>query len=41
MENGKQKSIDVDVNAIKKKKKKSLDVELMPGDVVFVPQSMF
>ena len=41
MENGKQKSIDVDVNAITKQGKKSLDVELMPGDVVFVPQSMF
>jgi len=41
MENGKQKSIDVDVNAITKQGKKSLDVELIPGDVVFVPQSMF
>ena len=41
MENGKQKSIDVDVNAITKQGKKSLDVELLPGDVVFVPQSMF
>lgn len=41
MEKGKQKSIDVDVNAITKQGKKSLDVELMPGDVIFVPQSMF
>ncbi|MCR4663327.1 MAG: polysaccharide export protein [Endomicrobiaceae bacterium] len=41
MEKGKQKSIDVDVNAITKQGKKSLDIELMPGDVVFVPQSMF
>ena len=41
MENGKQKSIDVDVNAITKQGKKSLDIELLPGDVVFVPQSMF
>lgn len=41
MENGKQKSLDVDVNAITKQGKKSLDIELMPGDVIFVPQSMF
>ena len=41
MENGKQKSIDVDVNAIMKQGKKALDIELLPGDVVFVPQSMF
>lgn len=41
MENGKQKSIDVDINAITKQGKKSLDITLMPGDVVFVPQSMF
>lgn len=41
MENGKQKSIDVDVNAITKQGKKSLDTKLLPGDVVFVPQSMF
>ena len=41
MENGKQKSIDVDVNAITKQGKKSLDIDLVPGDVVFVPQSMF
>lgn len=41
MENGKQKSIEVDINAITKQGKKSLDVKLLPGDVVFVPQSMF
>lgn len=41
MENGKQKSIEVDVNAITKQGKKSLDIILMPGDVVYVPQSMF
>ena len=41
MENGKQKSIDVDVNAITKQGKKSLDIDLLPGDVVFVPQSIF
>ena len=41
MENGKQKSLDVDVNAITKQGNKSLDIELMPGDVIFVPQSMF
>ena len=41
MENGKQKSIDVDVNAITKQGNKSLDIELIPGDVVFVPQSIF
>ena len=41
MENGKQKSLDVDVNAITKQGKKSLDIELVPGDVIFVPQSMF
>ncbi len=41
MENGKQKSIDVDVSQITKQGKKSLDINLMSGDVVFVPQSMF
>lgn len=41
MDNGKQKSIDVDVNAITKQGNKSLDITLMPGDVVFVPQSIF
>jgi len=41
MDNGKQKSIDVDINAITKQGNKALDITLMPGDVVFVPQSMF
>lgn len=41
MENGKQKSIDVDISQITKQGKKSLDINLMSGDVVFVPQSMF
>ena len=41
MENGKQKSIDVDVSQITKQGKKSLDISLMSGDVIFVPQSIF
>ena len=41
MENGKQRSIEVDVSQITKQGKKSLDINLMSGDVVFVPQSMF
>jgi len=41
MQNGKQTSIDVDVTQITKQGNKSLDIPLMPGDVVFVPQSMF
>ena len=41
MENGKQKSIEVDVSQITKQGKKSLDKNLMSGDVVFGPQSMF
>lgn len=41
MENGKQKSIDVDVSQITKQGKKSLDIKLISGDVIFVPQSMF
>lgn len=41
MENGKQKSIDVDITAITKQGNKSLDVSLQPGDVLFVPQSIF
>ena len=41
MENGKQKSIDVDISQITKQGKKSLDINLMSGDVIFVPQSMF
>ncbi|MDD5102280.1 MAG: polysaccharide export protein [Endomicrobiaceae bacterium] len=41
MEKGKQKSIEVDVTQITKQGDKSLDISLMPGDVIFVPQSMF
>lgn len=41
MENGKQKAIDVDVSQITKQGNKSMDITLQPGDVVFVPQSMF
>lgn len=38
---GKQESLDVDVAQITKQGNKLLDIALMPGDVVFVPQSMF
>lgn len=41
MEEGVQKSIDVDVTQITKQGNKALDITLMPGDVIFVPQSMF
>ena len=41
MENGKQKTLDVDVSQITKLGNKSLDITLQPGDVVFVPQSLF
>lgn len=41
MKNGKQESIDVDVAQITKQGNKLLDISLVPGDVVFVPQSMF
>lgn len=41
MENGKQKSIEVDITQITKQGNKSLDISLMPGDIIFVPQSMF
>ena len=41
MEDGKQKSMDVDVSQITKQGNKSLDISLQPGDVVFVPQSLF
>ena len=40
-ENGKQTSLDVDVSQITKQGDKSLDIPLLPGDVIFVPQSMF
>ena len=41
IENGKQKNLDVDVTQITKQGNKSLDISLQPGDVVYVPQSMF
>ena len=41
MENGVQKTLDVDVTQITKQGNKALDILLQPGDVVFVPQSMF
>ena len=41
MENGVQKALDVDVTQITKQGNKALDITLLPGDVVFVPQSMF
>ncbi len=41
VENGKQKTIDVDVTQITKQGNKSMDITLQPGDVIFVPQSMF
>ncbi len=41
MENGEQKSIEVDVSQITKEGNKQYDVPLRPADVVFVPQSLF
>ncbi len=41
MQNGKQTAIDVDISQITKQGNKAMDIALMPGDVVFVPQSMF
>lgn len=41
MENGKQGSMEVDVSQITKEGNKQLDIALKPGDVVFVPQSLF
>ena len=41
VENGKQKTIDLDVTQITKQGNKNMDIALQPGDVVFVPQSMF
>ena len=41
MQNGKQNTLDVDVTQITKQGNKSMDIALMPGDVVFVPQSIF
>lgn len=41
MENGVQRAIEVDVSQITKEGNKQLDIPLKPGDVVFVPQSLF
>ena len=41
MEDGVQKSIEVDVSQITKDGNKQYDVSLKPDDVVFVPQSLF
>ena len=41
MENGTQHAIEVDVSQITKEGNKQLDIPLKPGDVVFVPQSLF
>ena len=41
MEEGVQKSIEVDVTQITKEGNKQYDVPLKPADVVFVPQSLF
>ena len=41
MENGVQKSIEVDVSQITKEGNKQYDVPLKPADVIFVPQSLF
>lgn len=41
MENGQQRSLEVDVSQITKEGNKQLDIPLKPGDVVFVPQSLF
>ena len=38
---GKHQNIDIDVSQITKMGDKSLDIALKPGDVVFVPQSLF
>ena len=41
MQDGKQNALDVDVTQITKQGNKAMDIALMPGDVVFVPQSLF
>ena len=41
MQDGQQKTIDVDVTQITKQGNKAMDIALIPGDVVFVPQSLF
>lgn len=41
MEQGQQRSLEVDVGQITKEGNKQLDIFLKPGDVIFVPQSLF
>lgn len=41
MENGKEKTIKVNVNAITDSGKKTQDISILPGDVIVVPESMF
>ncbi len=41
VQQGKQVALDVDVTQITKQGNKAMDIALLPGDVVFVPQSMF
>ncbi len=41
MEDGVQKSIEVDVSQITKEGNKQYDIPLKPADIVFVPQSLF
>ena len=41
MEKGVQHAIEVDVSQITKEGNKQLDISLKPGDIVFVPQSLF
>ena len=41
VQDGQQIVLDVDVSQITKQGNKTLDIALIPGDVVFVPQSIF
>jgi Periplasmic protein involved in polysaccharide export len=41
IENGQQRSLEVDITQITKEGNKQMDIALKPGDVVFVPQSLF
>jgi polysaccharide export outer membrane protein len=41
MENGKEKTIKVNVNAITDSGRKAQDISVLPGDVIVVPESMF
>ena len=40
VENGKNITIEIDVTQITKQGNKTLDIELKPGDIIFVPQSI-